>query len=108
MNIKFEMQPTLRGTFIELRPLQRDDWQALSAAANDPLIWEQHPERDRYKKELFERFFDGAMDSGGAFAVIDLATGKIIGSSRYCALTADGRQVEIGWTFLEREFWGGK
>jgi RimJ/RimL family protein N-acetyltransferase len=69
------------------------------------MIWEQHPERDRWKPEVFQRYFDGAIASEGAFAIVDRATGRIIGSTRYCNLR-DG-EVEIGWTFLEREFWGG-
>jgi RimJ/RimL family protein N-acetyltransferase len=103
----FDLQPTLRGRLIELRPLRPDDFDALFAAANDPLIWEQHPEPDRYKREVFQRFFDGAMESKGAFVVIDLKSGRIIGSSRYWDYNRDRSEIEIGWTFLEREFWGG-
>jgi RimJ/RimL family protein N-acetyltransferase len=103
----FDLQPTLRGRLIELRPLRPDDFEALHAAAGDPLIWEQHPERDRYKREAFQRFFDSAMESKGAFAVIDLKSGRIIGSSRYWGYNRDQREIEIGWTFLERAFWGG-
>jgi RimJ/RimL family protein N-acetyltransferase len=104
--MNFELQPTLTGSLIELRPLTREDFGALYAAASDPLIWEQHPESDRYKPDVFRRYFDGAMESGGAFAIIDRATGRIIGSSRYCALKPAEREVEIGWTFFERRYWG--
>src|SRR2546430_3232874 len=45
----------------------------LFEAAGDPLIWEQHPENDRYKREVFQRYFDGAIESKGAFAVIERA-----------------------------------
>ena len=102
-----DLQPTLRGRLIALRPLRPDDFDALFEAASDPAIWEQHPESDRYRREVFQRFFDGAIESKGAFAVIDLQSGKIIGSSRYCDYDADRRQIEIGWTFLERAYWGG-
>lgn len=102
----FELQPTLTGRRIQLRPLVPDDFDALLRAASDPLIWEQHPESDRHEPAVFQRYFDGAIASGGAFAVIERSTGRIIGSSRYCHLVP-GREVEIGWTFLEREFWGG-
>jgi RimJ/RimL family protein N-acetyltransferase len=105
---EFDPQPTLVGTLVELRPLETTDFDALFAAASDPLIWEQHPEPDRYRAEVFQRYFDGAMESGGAFAIIDRSTGRIIGSSRYCDLKPVEREVEIGWTFLEREFWGGE
>src|SRR6266853_2084626 len=92
---------------VELRPLGPQDFDALFSAASDPKIWEQHPESDRYQREVFQRFFDGALESRGAFAIIERESGRIIGSSRYCNLDLTNREVEIGWTFLEREFWGG-
>lgn len=105
--MEFDLQPTLNGRLIDARPLRMEDFEALFAAASDPLIWEQHPESDRYKREVFQKFFDGAMDSKGAFAVIDRRSGRIIGSSRYCNLNVAQNEVEIGYTFLERAFWGG-
>jgi RimJ/RimL family protein N-acetyltransferase len=105
--VNFDLQPTLTGNLIEVRPLKPEDFDALFEAAGDPLIWEQHPESDRYKREIFQRYFDGAIESKGAFAVIERASGRIIGSSRYHNLNPAEREVEIGFTFLEREFWGG-
>ncbi len=104
---RFELQPTLTGSLIELRPLTLADFDALFAAASDPLIWEQHPENDRHKREVFQRYFDSAMESKGAFAIIERKTGRIIGSSRYWHLDERTREIEIGWTFLEKAFWGG-
>lgn len=103
----FDLQPTLRGDMLELRPLRADDFDDLFAAASDPLIWEQHPESDRYTAEKFRHYFDGAMQSGGAFAVIDRKTGQIIGSTRYHGYDPVTSEVEIGWTFLARSHWGG-
>ena len=105
--MEFDLQPRLLGTLIEVRPLAPGDFDALFAAAGDPLIWEQHPESDRYQREVFQKFFDGAIESKGAFAVIERESGRIIGSSRYCNLNPAEREVEIGFTFLERAFWGG-
>jgi RimJ/RimL family protein N-acetyltransferase len=107
MTEAFELQPTLTGDLLALRPLRPDDFDALFAAASDPLIWEQHPERDRFERPVFQRYFDGALASGGALAIVDRRTGRIIGSSRYANLDTVKREVEIGWTFLERAFWGG-
>jgi RimJ/RimL family protein N-acetyltransferase len=104
----FELQPTLAGDLVELRPLRPDDFEALYAVASDPLIWAQHPEHDRYKRDVFQRYFDGAIESGGAFVVVDRATGKIIGSSRYHGYDESTGEIEIGWTFLTRECWGGR
>lgn len=102
-----DLQPTLIGDLIELRPLRRHDFDALFSAASDPLIWEQHPESDRYQQNVFQKYFDGALESKGAFAIIELKTGRIVGSSRYCNLDLRNNEVEIGWTFLKRKFWGG-
>jgi len=105
--VAFELQPLLTGERLVLRPLEPGDFPALFAAASDPLIWEQHPESDRWREDVFRAYFDGGLASGGALVAIDRANGRVIGSSRYANLTADGREIEIGWTFLERPYWGG-
>lgn len=104
----FDLQPTLRGRFLHLRPLTPGDFDALYAAGSDPLIWEQHPDSDRYKKEVFQAFFGGALDSRGAFAAIDNQTSRVIGSSRFHGYDEQKSEVEIGWTFLARSHWGGR
>jgi RimJ/RimL family protein N-acetyltransferase len=101
------LQPTLRGKSIELRPLKPEDFDELFKADSDPLIWEQHPQSDRYKRDVFQKYFDSAIESKGAFVVIDLRSGEIIGSSRYYKYDPDRREVAIGYTFLKRAFWGG-
>jgi len=102
----FDLQPTLIGERIELRPMREDDFKALYAVASDPLIWEQHPHHDRWQPDVFRAFFDKGMQSGGALVVIDRATGRVIGSSRFHPHEEDG-EIEIGWTFLARSHWGG-
>src|ERR1051326_1929774 len=106
-DINFDFQPTLAGELIEIRPLRGEDFAALHAAASDPLIWEVHPDHERWKEENFRKYFDSGIASGSAFAVIDRKTGRIIGSSRYHDLRPEESQVEIGFTFLERGYWGG-
>jgi RimJ/RimL family protein N-acetyltransferase len=103
----FDLQPTLKGKLLQLRPLNRADFDALFAVARDPLIWEQHPASDRYKEDVFRGFFQEALDSGGAFVVIDSGNGKMIGSSRFHGYDEEKSEVEIGWTFLARSYWGG-
>ena len=103
----FELQPTLNGSLVNLRPLQPGDYEALYAVASDPLIWEQHPNHDRYQPEVFQAFFQGALESGGAFLVTDAATGEVIGSTRFNGYDEATREIEIGWTFLARSRWGG-
>ncbi|MGH7581843.1 MAG: GNAT family N-acetyltransferase [Gemmatimonadales bacterium] len=101
----FEFQPTLHGELLALRPLRDDDHDALFAVASDPLIWEQHPDSDRWKPLVFRRFFDDAMASGGALIALDRVSGAVIGSSRYHGWTEPAREVEISWIFLARTCW---
>jgi RimJ/RimL family protein N-acetyltransferase len=103
-----ELQPTLTGRLLALRPLRDADFDELYGVAADPLIWEQHPASDRHEAAVFREFFRVAMESGGAFAVTDRTSGRIIGSSRYHAHDPIRREVEIGWTFLARHYWGGR
>jgi N-acetyltransferase len=106
--MSFDLRPHLKGELIELRPLTAEDWGDLFAVASDPLIWEQHPENDRYKKEVFKIFFNDALESGGAFVVIDTKNKQIIGSTRFHGYDPEKSEIEIGWTFLARKHWGGR
>ena len=103
----FDSQPVLHGERLELRPLRAEDWEALYAVASDSLIWEQHPSRNRHELEVFRAFFDEALASGGALVAIDRANGLVIGSSRFHGYDEATSEVEIGWTFLARLYWGG-
>jgi N-acetyltransferase len=103
----FDLQPNLKGKLLELRPLRVEDFDRLFAVASDPLIWEQHPIKDRYKEEVFREFFREAMESGGALIAIDSKDGEIIGSSRFHNYDREKTEIEIGFTFLARSHWGG-
>ena len=104
----FDLQPNLKGELIELRPLAPEDWNELFAVASDPLIWQQHPESDRYKEDVFKIFFREAMECGGAFVIIDTKNQQIIGSTRFYGYDPERSEIEIGWTFLARKYWGGR
>lgn len=101
------LQPTLIGPRLTLRPIRPSDWSALADAAADPDIWAGHTQTDRYKTDVFRGFFDTAIASHSAFVVVDNETGALIGSSRYHNHDAALSEIEIGWTFLTRPYWGG-
>lgn len=103
----FDIQPTLVGAKVCLRPLAEDDFEALYNVASDPDIWAMHPYRDRYKREVFEGFFAEAIASRGAFAILDQSTGAMIGSSRFANYDAEASEIEIGWTFFACSHWRG-
>jgi RimJ/RimL family protein N-acetyltransferase len=101
------LQPNhLSNHLIRLEPLQPSHFNELYAAASDPLIWEQHPNPNRYQKEVFESFFEGALASGGAFIVRDVDTGKALGSTRFYDYKPFEREIKIGYTFFSRDCWG--
>ena len=104
---KPDLQPTLTSQLLTVRPLRQQDWPDLYAVAADKALWALHPKPDRYKEHEFRQFFLGAMTSGSAFAVLDNKTGQLCGSSRYHGYAPELNDVEIGWTFLGRAYWGG-
>lgn len=103
--VPVDIQPVLVGKKVILRPLKAQDFEALYAVASDPAIWAMHPFPDRYQRDVFEDFFEGAMASGGAFAVVDKHSGKIIGSTRLANYVAETSEIEIGWTFYATAYW---
>jgi RimJ/RimL family protein N-acetyltransferase len=106
--MSFDLQPNLKGELLELRPLMPEDRDDLFGVASDPLIWEQHPENDRYKEDVFKIFFKEALESGGGFVIIDTKTQQILGSTRFYGYAPENSEIEIGWTFLARRYWGGR
>ena len=106
--MNFSIQPILENDDVKLVPLQENDFEQLFSVASDPLVWEQHPNKDRYKRDVFERFFEGAIESGGAFKIIEKNTGEIAGSTRFYNYNAADNSIFIGYTFYARKFWGSK
>ncbi|MBE1489002.1 GNAT family N-acetyltransferase [Plantactinospora soyae] len=103
----FDAQPVLLGESLGVRPLRATDFDNLYEVARDPLIWAQHPVRDRHRRDVFTRFFVESLASGGALTVVS-AEGDVIGSSRFHGYDEQRGEVEIGWTFLARSYWGGQ
>ena len=103
-----DRQPVLEGERLYLRPLTEADWPALWAVASDRELWAVHPSHDRWQEPVFREFFDDALAKGGALAIVDKATGSVIGSSRFqfCNRPEEDGALEIGWSFLARAYWG--
>ncbi len=102
-----DRQPVLEGERLILRPLTAADWPALYAVAADRDLWAVHPSHDRWQEPVFREFFDDALAKGGALAIVDKASGRVIGSSRFqVSDKGEGAALEIGWSFLARDYWG--
>ena len=106
-NNTMDLQPTLENELLMIRPMKNEDLEALYRVAKDPKIWEQHP-CNRHLRTEFEKFFVESIESNGALIILDKLTNEIIGSSRFKVFDGFSNEVEIGWTFLSRKYWGGK
>ncbi len=107
MSATFDWQPRLQGRLLHLRPVTAEDREPLFAVACDPQVWALHPASDRYQEPVFSAYFEDGLASGGALVAQDAATGSVIGWSRYSDEFVEPGEVEIGWTFLGRAYWGG-
>lgn len=104
MNINLQLP--LENDLVSLLPLKAGDFEEVYAAAADPEIWEQHPNKDRWKKEVFQTFFEGALQSKGAYKIVDQASKAVTGSTRFYDYNASDKSIFIGYTFFAKAFWG--
>lgn len=102
----FSIQPILEDDNVRLVPLRETDFEALYEVASDPKIWEQHPNKDRWQRNVFKTFFDGAMQSNGAFKIVDKVNEKVIGSTRFYDYNDKEDSILIGYTFYGTAYWG--
>lgn len=108
-HININWQPTLlEDDLTQLVPLKETDFEALFEAASDPLIWEQHPNKERYKREVFQSYFNDAIASGSAFLILEKMSCNVIGCTRYYDYKPEVPGISIGFTFLIRQCWGGQ
>ena len=97
--MNFSIQPILENENFKLIPLKENDFERLFEVASDPKVWEQHPNKDRYKREVFENFFKGALESKGAFLIIDKQSNEVLGSTRFYDFNEEKNSILIGYTF---------
>lgn len=106
--MNFSVQTILENENVKLIPLWEDDFERLYEVASDPKIWEQHPNKDRYQREVFKNFFQGALESKGAFMILDKSSNEIAGSTRFYDFKDEDNSIFIGYTFYGTKFWGSK
>lgn len=101
-----DIQPILENKKVILYPLAERDFDDLYRAASDPAVWEQHPNPDRWRPEVFRTYFNGALESKGAFKIVNKTSGEVIGSTRYYGYNEAESSILIGYTFLAARYWG--
>ena len=99
---------TLEGSLVRLEPLSRAHLDGLAAVAFDPLIWRftiaRPTDRAGLEAWLEAALANAATGSEVPFATIDRASGRPIGSTRFMSIVPEHRRLEIGWTWLGRDW----
>jgi RimJ/RimL family protein N-acetyltransferase len=101
----FDLKPTLENDILRLEPLSPTHFEALYKVATDPLIWEQHPQPDRYKREVFQNYFEGAILFGCALLIRQIESNDIFSATRFYDYNPSKNNVLIGYTFYSRMYW---
>jgi RimJ/RimL family protein N-acetyltransferase len=104
--MKFQIPSHLQNDLITLSPVEALHREPLYLVSSDPYIWVQHPQQDRWQRQVFDPFFDQAMECGSAYVIIDNTTNQIIGTTRYYDIKVES--VAVGFTFISKAYWGGR
>jgi len=99
----------LKGDVVDLIPLEKEHFEELSLAASDKRIFEYFPS-DVSVKEIFLKVYNTAIedrDKGTCypFIIYQKKTGKVIGSTRLMDIVHRDEKLEIGFTWLVKEYW---
>jgi RimJ/RimL family protein N-acetyltransferase len=105
--MELNVQPvTLEGRFVRLEPMLAEHAPGLAEVGLDPELWRWIPtpvvtlaDMEGY---VAEALADQAKGSALPFTVIERASGRVAGSTRYAAIERRDRRVEIGWTWYAR------
>jgi RimJ/RimL family protein N-acetyltransferase len=95
---------TLEGRIVRLEPMSRAHLDGLAEVAFDPELWRWTIARPTDRASL-EAWMTAAMDNGAAgtevpFVIVERASGRPIGSSRYMNIVPEHRRLEIGWSWV--------
>jgi len=93
---------------VRLEPLSRGHAPDMLRLALDPELWRWTPTQIHSPADL-DGYIDAALAARRAgtaipFATVDRSTGRAIGSTRFGHIDRENRRVEIGWSWLGREF----
>ena len=99
---------TLEGRQVRLEPLAKGQLEGLAAVGLHEELWRWIPAAVRTREEM-AAYIETALDEQARgvslpFAILEKATGRAIGSTRYGHIDCTHRRVEIGWTWVAREW----
>jgi RimJ/RimL family protein N-acetyltransferase len=99
---------TLEGSHVRLEPLGEAHTDDLARVAFDPEIWRWTTNsistRDELREFIELALRDARAGSALPFATIDRARGRAVGSTRFGYIALEHRRLEVGWTWLGRDY----
>jgi RimJ/RimL family protein N-acetyltransferase len=108
--MNFSQSIVLENSRVRLRPLDITDFEALKPAAFDPAVWQFTLSRADDAVSLADYLATAVHDREAgrryAFAIIDRATGQLVGSTSYYNIVPADQRLSIGYTWLGRTFQG--
>jgi RimJ/RimL family protein N-acetyltransferase len=95
----------LTGNVVRLEPLAAEHAAGLYEAGRDPSIWRYMPADPSASVASMTAWIEDALRAREAgtqlpFAIFELASGALVGSTRYLNISPPDRGLEIGWTWL--------
>ena len=100
---------TLSSDKVKLEPLSMDHLPSFYQAAKDPQLWtwvKYHHCCDLSTTKAWLQLALDKVETGQhvAFVIIDLDSGQLVGSTRYCSIDLENSGIEIGFTFIDPAF----
>ena len=105
-----EIRPiTLEGKLVRLEPLAIEHEAALWSVAQDEEIWRWMRVNVQRREQLYDLIHDAlrlqASDGDLPFTIVERQSGQPIGSTRYFDIMPQHRHLEIGHTWLGKQYW---
>lgn len=116
MTMAWDMQAlkdlVLENDVVRLRRINLNDKAGFAKIAYDDETWAYFVSRVRNEQELDRLLEEAIRDTLNgtrvAFAIIDKASGELAGSTSYGNMFPAERKLEIGWSWLGRDYRGTK
>ena len=106
--VDFEL--ILQTDEVLLRPLVMEDFEQLADLTNDQSMWTYFTSDLSNKEVLRDWIADAILQKENKtrlpFAIIDKANQKIVGSTSFGNISYHDKRIEIGWTWLGKEYHG--
>ncbi|MCX5011193.1 GNAT family N-acetyltransferase [Streptomyces sp. NBC_00555] len=100
----------LENEYVLLRPVAEADREAVRAVAMDPDIWRYFVSAVTDDAD-YATFFDACLADHAAgrravYVIVDKASGRVAGSMSFGNMAEADKRLEIGWSWLGRDFRG--